>query len=146
MKQYLSVLALNVRSSIYKVFTILCFTCVLQLADFYYVLRENREAMQDVVIPFSFEAMLEDSHMKLIFAIALAVLFVVLMWSLLEKGKVKTKRFLWRLSVDRRPMLFMFAGYHVLCFAALMAVQMGLWWGCISCIEKPVQGQVLPRL
>ncbi len=128
MKKYISILALEAKNTIYKLFAVWTVMAAAQLADFYLVLKKGTSsfALIEGIIPYSFEDGLEEAHTGLIFGTALILTAVVLIWSVSEKNKVKSKRSLWRLSVERKQITFLRAGYHILCFVALFAVQISL--------------------
>lgn len=160
MKKYLSVLALDVRSSVYKIFLIVGAMAAVQLADFYFVITGMMtEATQRAAematagndwytqekLPFTMEQALEESHIQIIFAVALAGVFAVLMWSAGERGRAKTKNFLWRLRIGRKQVLAVWSIYHVLCFLAVIAVQISVVVGMHTMYQETVAAGRAPQ-
>lgn len=160
MKKYLSVLALDVRSSVYKIFLIVGAMAAVQLADFYFVITgmmtEATQRAAEMVtagndwytqekLPFTMEQALEESHIQIIFAVALAGIFAVLTWSAGERGKAKTKHFLWRLRIGRKQVFAVWSIYHVLCFLAVIAVQISVVVGMHAMYQETVAAGRAPQ-
>lgn len=136
MKKYLSVAALDVRTSIYKIFRILMMMILAQLADFYWsmykITREWTENGWNVVptneggetdILLTFDWILADSHIEVIFALALAAVMGVLLWTVEGRCKGKSRQLLWRLNTTKRENFVIFGIYHTLCFGMLVVAE-----------------------
>ncbi len=154
MKNYLSVLSIYVRSTIYKIFAILAAMITIELADFVYRLYRNikqyGEEMSSIAgwqdhfgvdrieagqVPGSFydaasfrlmaplEWWLDETYLPFTFAAAFVAIFAVLVWTAGERGKSRTKFFLWRLNVERKTVFAIAGGYSVFCFILLILTQ-----------------------
>lgn len=130
MKKYISVLALDVKNTIYKVLGILILMSVAQMADFYMLLQKEMERWQSVGSSWlepgmvtGLAWMLVESHIEIIFAIALLLICAALIWGCSEHGKVRSK-FTWhRLQIERRQVFAVWAAYRVFCMALVIAWQ-----------------------
>lgn len=130
MKKYISVLALDVKNTIFKVLGILIFMSVAQLTDFYFLLKKELERWQSVEMSWleagrvtSFDWMLSESHIVIIFVAALLLICAALIWGCSEHGKVRSK-FTWhRLQIERRQVFAVWAAYRVLCMVLVVAWQ-----------------------
>lgn len=128
MKKELSVLMLAVRSSFYKILTVLIFMVVFQLSFFYLGVQKYR--LQGV---FSMEEMVEVSYIEPIFFIAFLLICAILVWSKNQKGS-QSEYTLKRLLIHRERVFFLWSGYHICCFLVLFSWQifaiigMGKWY------------------
>lgn len=129
MKRYLSIFSLNTRSTIYKLLSIFLMMSAAELLMFYSRIEKNRNRMNISLtewretLPVSFDYIVGETHIQVFFAAAFLAVFWMLFWSVSERGKSKSRFLLWRLSIGRRQVFFIFACYHVICFAALILVQ-----------------------
>ena len=143
MKKYLSVLALDVRSTIYKVFLILIIMALTQVVDYklvFHNLMEKRPEWSAPVsnvlvsttsvsnmpterLPVTWAEVLEQCHTRWIFLAAIVMCSVVFVWSASERGKCKTKFSLCRLRISHKQVFSVFCGYHIVVYLALIAAQ-----------------------
>ncbi len=138
MKKYLSVLALEVRSSIYKVCGIMILMTLTQTVDYILVLRKiikEREGWNSPVslsqidgimgerLTVTFSEMVSQCHARWIFAAAVVLISLVFIWSSSERGKSKTKFCLWRLRISERKVFALSCTYHIIIYLVLVAVQ-----------------------
>lgn len=137
MKKYLSVPALDVRITVYKMFVILLLVSAVQLADFYCTMQmliqeftengwltaDGRQSEPGMPI-ITFDRILEECHMQVIFAIALAATGGLLLWAAASRCKGKSRQHLWRLCTPNSHNFLMFALYHVLCFGMVIVTEM----------------------
>lgn len=136
MKKYLSVPALDVRITIYKIFVILLLMSAVQLADFY---RTTQKLIHEFTeygwltvdgVPsepgmpiITFDRVLEECHMQVIFAVALTVTAGVLLWAAAGRCKGKSRQHLWRLCTPKSHNFLLFGLYHVICFGMVLATE-----------------------
>lgn len=87
MKKYISVLALDVKNTIFKVLGILILMSAVQLGYFYLYLQKEIEMWHSVESSWqvpgmvtSFDWMLTDSRMEIFFMITVALICLVLIW------------------------------------------------------------------
>lgn len=129
MKKYLSVLSLNVRSTIYKIFFVLIAMTLTQMVDYKIAFqsivkkREKWNLSDTDRLLFTWNEVLEKCHTKWIFFAAVLMCSVVFIWSASERGKCKLKFSLYRLRISRRQVFAVFSGYHVLVYLILVALQ-----------------------
>lgn len=130
MKKYISVLALDVKNTIFKVLGILILMSAVQLGYFYLYLQKEIEMWHSVESSWqvpgmvtSFDWMLTDSRMEIFFMITVALICLVLIWGCSEHGKVRSK-FTWhRLQIERRQVFAVWVVYRVFCMALVVAWQ-----------------------
>ncbi len=143
MKKYLSVLALDVRSTIYKILLILIIMALTQVVDYKNVFQNMVEERQEwstpvsntlvssasvssvptEQLPFTWNEVLRQCHAKWIFLAAIVMCSVVFIWSTSERGKCKTKFSLSRLRISKKQVFAVFCGYHIVVYLALIALQ-----------------------
>ncbi len=135
MKKYLSVPALDVRITVYKIFAILLLMSIAQLADFYLTLQKlikdffengwlTTEGSREPGMPLlSFDRVLEECHMQVIFATALVATAGVLLWAAAGRCKGKSRQHLWQLCTPKSHNFLLFALYHVLCFGMVIGME-----------------------
>lgn len=139
MRKYLSVLALDVRSSIYKIFCVLVIMVLTQVVDYNLVLQRIIEERQGWNTPMpslentgvvpaerliaTFNEVMELCHARWIFLMAVVVSSVIFIWSSSERGKSRIRRSLWRLRISRRQVFAVFCSYHIVVYLVLIAVQ-----------------------
>ena len=130
MKKYISVLALDVKNTIFKVLGILILMSVAQLGYFYLFMQKElafwhiaAASWQVPGMVTSFDLMLTESRMEIFFMISVALVGAVLIRGCSEHGKVRSK-FTWhRLQIERRQVFAVWAAYRVLCMALVAAWQ-----------------------
>lgn len=130
MKKYISVLALDVKNTIFKVLGILILMSAVEFGYFYLYLQKEVERWQSAGVPWqapgmvtSFDSMLTESRMEIFFMITVALIGAVLIWACSEHGKVRSK-FTWhRLQIERRQVFAVWAAYRVLCMVLVAAWQ-----------------------
>ena len=129
MNRYLSVLALKVRTSVYKILGIMAVMAGVQMLDFYLVgCRLSREAAawnenQMNQLPFTFIRLIRESHLQWIFLMAILGVELVLLTSGGQRGKGKTKETLWRLQISPRTVFVLWAVCHGIMLLMLILLQ-----------------------
>ena len=153
MKKYISVLALEVRSTIYKLLLILAGMTILEatlLSRAFERMRSECERWGKTLkeldyLPFSLEMVVEESHIQVVFLASLAAVAAVLLWAGSEHGKAKSRESLWRLRISPRTVFAIFSVYHVICFGMVIMTQILIVWGFdlvyrqVICSEKAPQ-------
>ena len=130
MRKYISVLALDVKNTIFKVLGILILMSVAQLGYFYLFMQKElafwhiaEASWQAPGMVTGFDLMLTESHVEIFFMIMVVLIGVVLIWGCSEHGKVRSK-FTWhRLQIERRQVFAVWAAYRGFCMAFVMAWQ-----------------------
>ena len=130
MKRYISVLALDVKNTIWKVLGIMMFMSVVQLGYFYLFLQKEVERWKEAEMPWgrrgtvtSFDWVITNSYISIFFIISAVLLWAVLIWGCSEHGKVRSK-FTWhRLRMDRRNVFAVWAGYRVFLMMVMLVWQ-----------------------
>lgn len=133
MKRYISVLALDVKNTIWKVLGVILFMSAVQLGYFYLFLRKEVEIWKDVESSWgkrgtvtSFDWMITNSHIYIFFIISAVLVWAVLIWGCSEHGKVRSK-FTWhRLQIERRQVFAVWAGHRAFWMAVLVIWQIML--------------------
>ncbi|MBQ8231821.1 MAG: hypothetical protein IJZ34_07855 [Lachnospiraceae bacterium] len=153
MKKYISVLALEVRSTIYKLLLILAGMIILEVTLLWRALARMRseyerwgKTLKELdYLPFSLEMVVEESHIQVVFLASLAAVATVLLWAGSDHGKAKSRESLWRLRVSPRTVFAIFSVYHVICFAVVIVTQIlvvcgfDLFYRQVICSEKVPQ-------
>ena len=130
MKRYISVLALDVKNTIWKVLGLLVIMSAVQLGYFYLFLQKEVERWNDAEMPWgkrgtvtSFDWIITNSYISIFFIISAVLLWAVLIWECSEHGKVRSK-FTWhRLQIERRQVFAVWAGYRAFCMAVMFVWQ-----------------------
>lgn len=133
MKKYLSVLALDVRCTIYKILGVLILMSGAQLAVFYRVLRGNLARWNQYnynmdlneynMLIITFEQAIEESYIQYFFGAMVVFVCAILIWGCSEHGKVRSKFLLWRLRVERRQVYVVWSVYRTFIVALVIAWQ-----------------------
>jgi len=153
MKKWLSVLALEVRSSIYKLLAVFLCMTGLEMADFYRVVRTHWDRGQQFVadrqernvLLLMFEKILGDTFVEWIFLAAFAGVSAILIWSGSEKGKVRTQETLWRLRVNPHGIFLTWSLYHLFCFWMLFVWQILLVMGMHQYYLLYIDAEMAPQ-
>lgn len=129
MKKYISVLALDVKNTIWNVLRIMALMSAVQLGYFYFFLRKEVERWKDVELLWgkrgsltSFDEILTNSYISIFFIVSMVLVWAVLIWGCSEHGKVRSKFTWYRLQIERRQLFAVWAGHR----AFLMAVML-IW-------------------
>ncbi len=155
MKKYLSVLALDVRGTIYKILGVLLVMSAAQLANFYRVLRGNLAQWHqynynmdlneyDMLI-ITFEQALEEGYIQYFFGAMLVFVCAILIWGCSEHGKVRSKFFLWRLRIERRQVYVVWSIYRSFIIALVIAWQILLVIAMNGMYQSLIAGEMAPQ-
>lgn len=128
-KKDLSVLAIMVRASIYKVFGVFFCMAVVELGLFIWQIREAStvDAVDGLKgINGLLENLLEDCFPDRIFFLTLWAMIIILVWADSERNGSKPDYLTGRLSNGMGKNYALRFGYHVACLVLLIAVQVGL--------------------
>ena len=157
MKKYLSVLALEVRSSIYKVCGIMILMVLTQMVDYILVLRKiikEREGWNSPVsssqiggimgerLTVTFSEMVSQCHARWIFVAAVVLISLIFVWSSSERGKSRTKFCLWRLRISERQVFALCCTYHIIFYLVLVF----LWLPLVLVIIPQISGLAMSLL
>lgn len=140
MRKYLSVLALEVRSTVYKITGLLLAMAVLELCLLWHYLSADGAVSWDRISRALF--------LRQIFLIAFWLLCILLAWAGGSKRGSVQEFTLRRLAVDRRGIFLIWTGYHVFCLSLLVVWQilLVLWMDACLVAREPQLGQLSQRL
>ena len=133
MKKYISVLALDVKNTIWKVLGLLALMSAVQLGYFYLFLQKEVERWKEAEMPWgkrgtvtSFDSMITNSRISIFFIISAVLIWVVLIWGCSEHGKVRSK-FTWhRLQIERRQVFVVWVVHRAFWMAVMLVWQICL--------------------
>ncbi len=141
MRKYLSVLALEVRKSIYKVLSVLAVLAAAEGICFYRYLRDMNRSLQQWILDMGAENLsvsqgtfwgldeaVGKANVQILFYLAFCGICGMLVWAESARGS-HPEYTLDRLSLDRKALFFLRTVYHVLCVLMLLAVQLSLVLG-----------------
>ena len=134
MRKYISVLALDVRCTIYKILGVIILMSGAQLGNFYRVLQRNlarwnqynynMDPSEYNMLILTFEQAIEEGYIQFFFGAMVVFVCAILIWGCSEHGKVRSRFLLWRLRIERRQVYVVWSIYRTFIIALVIAWQL----------------------
>lgn len=153
MRKYISVLALDVRGTIYKILGVLILMSAAQLGNFYRVLKGNLARWEQYnydlkkykQLILSFEQAIEESYIQYFFGAMVVFVCAILIWGCSEHGKVRSKFLLWRLRIERRQVYLVWSIYRTFMIALVIAWQLLLVVAMNEMYQSIIANEMAPQ-
>ena len=135
MKRHLSVAAFYVRNSIHKILAALLLLAAVESVVFYFVWKHmEKQYLAGKIRVVNLELIMENSKLLVVFLVGVAVMELILQFSMGGTKNGRPEYTLYRLKITPRQAFLWQAVYNCCCFLLLWAVQatvavgLGLWF------------------